>query len=191
MIVSAIAAMAENWVIGSNNALPWKLQDDLVRFRKTTMNHPIIMGRKTFESIGRILPGREHFIVSRNAGYIVPGAEVVSSLEQAVKLCEGKTDEVFIIGGAEIYRQSLPWIDRLYLTIIHQQILGDAHFPPIQFELSKEGSGISFPLNLSHQRLDQMIPAFKTVSQEDHLEASLPYSFLILEKKAVKTDQNF
>jgi dihydrofolate reductase len=182
MIISAIAAMAENWVIGRDNTLPWKLQDDLVRFRQTTMNHPIIMGRKTFESIGRILPGRRHLIVSRNVDYKVAGAEVVSSLEQAVKLCEGKTDEAFIIGGAEIYRQSLPWIDRLYLTLIHQQIPGDAHFPPIHFRLSKGNVSSSFPLASSHHEGAQAISDFKTVSQEDHLEGPLPYSFLVLKK---------
>ena len=171
MIISAIAAMAENGVIGRNNTLPWKLQDDLIRFRKITMNHPIIMGRKTFESIGKILPGREHFIISRNPDYKVPGATVVSSLEQAMQRCEGKTDEAFIIGGAEIYRQSLPCLNRLYLTIIHQKISGDAYFPTIQIELGP-----------SIQKQDSMVPVFKILSQEDHLNAPLSYSFLVLEK---------
>ncbi len=174
MIVSAIAAMAENWVIGRDNTLPWKLQDDLVRFRKTTMNHPIIMGRKTFESIGRILPGREHLIVSRNRDYKVPGAEVVPSVDHAVQLCKGSTDEVFIIGGAEIYRQSLPIIDRIYLTIIHEQIQGDAYFPTIEFDGTNDKPGGA-----------PGVASFKTISREDHLNAPLPYSFLVLEKKKI------
>jgi dihydrofolate reductase len=184
MKVSAIAAMAENWVIGRNNALPWKLQDDLIRFRRTTLNHPIIMGRKTFESIGRILPGREHWIISRNTDYKVPGAQVVSSIQEAIKLCEGKTDEVFIIGGSEIYRQSLTRVDRLYLTIIHQKIEGDAHFPEIHFEFSQDGKKIQLSSDRLNQNAAETIPIFETIVQEDHLDAPLPYRFLILDRKS-------
>jgi dihydrofolate reductase len=128
MKVSLIAALSENGVIGVENRLPWNLPEDLKRFRELTTGHPIIMGRKTFESIGRVLSNRRNIIITRNTGYRVVGAEVAHSLEAALALT-AQASEVFVIGGAEIYRQALPLGHRLYLTRVHQQIEGDAFFP--------------------------------------------------------------
>jgi dihydrofolate reductase len=129
-IVTIIAAIAANGVIGNNNALPWRLREDLQRFRRLTTGHTIVMGRKTFESLGRLLPERTHIIVSRNDAFAPAGCLVAHSLADAFALCSGQ-DEVFVIGGADVYRQTLPCADRLQLTEIHRDFTGDALFPAI------------------------------------------------------------
>jgi dihydrofolate reductase len=129
--LSLIAAVASNGVIGSNNTLPWQLPEDLKRFKALTLGHPIVMGRKTHESIGRPLPGRRNLIVSRKPDYRAEGCEVVASLVQALAACEGTTDEIFVIGGAQIYVEALPLAHRLYLTEIRRDFPGDARFPAI------------------------------------------------------------
>lgn len=129
MIITIIAAATENRVIGKNNELPWKLPKDLARFKKITTGHPIIVGRKTFESFGgKPLPNRKNIIISRNPEYKVDGADVVHSLQDAISICNGE-QEVFICGGAEIYRQAIPIAHRMHLTIIHADIKGDTYFP--------------------------------------------------------------
>jgi dihydrofolate reductase len=128
--LSVIAAVARNGVIGRDNDLPWHLPEDLKRFRALTMGHHIIMGRKTYDSLGRLLPGRTTVIVSRNPQYVVPGAIVAGSLKQALQAC-GDDQEVFVIGGAQLYCEALPLADRLYLTWIERDFEGDAHFPPL------------------------------------------------------------
>jgi dihydrofolate reductase len=128
--LSIIAAVARNRTIGRDNALPWHLPEDLKHFRALTMGHHIVMGRKTYESLGRLLPGRTTVIVTRNPGYRVEGAVVVTSLQQALEACRGEP-EVFIIGGAELYRQALPVADRLYMTEIEADFEGDVHFPEL------------------------------------------------------------
>ena len=137
--ISIIAAVARNRVIGRDNRLPWHLPQDLKRFRALTMGHHVIMGRKTWESIGRILPGRSMVVVSRDRAYGAAGCLVASSLEQAIRLC-GADPEVFIIGGAEIYRQALPMADRMYLTRIEQDVAGDTYFPDFDAEEWTESS---------------------------------------------------
>ncbi len=127
--LSLIAAVAANGVIGSDNALPWRLPEDLKRFKMLTMGHPIIMGRKTFESIGRPLPGRRNIVISRNTAFMAEGCETASTLEAALAACNGTTDEVFVIGGAQIYAEAMPQADRLYLTEIRMDFPGDARFP--------------------------------------------------------------
>jgi dihydrofolate reductase len=128
--LSLIAAVAANGVIGSDNALPWRLAEDLKRFRALTMGHPVIMGRKTFESIGRPLPGRRNIVISRNAGYKAGGCEVATSLSAALDSCRAGSNEIFVIGGAQIYAEALPQARRLYLTEIRRDFAGDARFPP-------------------------------------------------------------
>lgn len=143
--VSMIAAVARNGVIGRNNTLPWHLPEDLKRFRALTMGHHIIMGRKTYESLGRLLPGRTTVIVSRNPAYRVEGAIVVESLPKAIAAC-GQDPEIFVIGGAQLYREALPRADRLYLTQIDADFDGDAHFPaidPRQWRETARTDGIS------------------------------------------------
>jgi dihydrofolate reductase len=125
--VSLIVAMARNRVIGVNNTLPWHLPADLKHFKALTMGHHIVMGRKTYESIGKPLPGRTSVVVTRNAGYVQPGVIVANSLEAAISAC-GVDEEIFVIGGAELYRQAIKFADRIYLTEIAADIPGDAHF---------------------------------------------------------------
>ena len=123
--------MSKNRVIGNNNELIWKLSSDLKRFKELTTGHPVVMGRKTYESIGRPLPNRRNIIITRNSEYEVEGCEVVSSLEEALLL---SANDCFIIGGGEIYKQSLELADKIYLTLVHKDFEGDTQFP----ELSKE-----------------------------------------------------
>lgn len=127
-VVSLIAAMDRRRLIGRDNALPWRLPEDLRHFKATTLGKPVIMGRKTWESLGRPLPERRNIVVSRNAGYAAAGAELAASLPAALALA-GDVDEAFVIGGAELYRQALPLAQRLYLTEIDAEFAGDAWFP--------------------------------------------------------------
>lgn len=126
--LSTIVAIANNRVIGINNTLPWHLPEDLKRFRALTTGHHIIMGRKTYESLGRLLPGRTTVIVTRNQDYKVEGALIANSLQDAIVQCKGD-DEAFLIGGAELYQDGLKFSDKLYITEIDLDVAGDAHFP--------------------------------------------------------------
>jgi dihydrofolate reductase len=129
MKISLIVAMASNRVIGLNNQMPWHLSADLKRFKEITMGHPIIMGRKTFEAIGKPLPGRTNIIVSRNLSYQQEGCVVVDSIEAAINHGCRLDDEVFVIGGATLYEATLPIADNLYITQINQDFEGDTFFP--------------------------------------------------------------
>ena len=126
--VYLIAAVAKNGVIGANGKLPWHLPEDLKHFKKLTLNHPIIMGRRTWESFPKPLPGREHIVISRRPGFAAPGASVASSLEGAVALCAGES-VAFVIGGAAVYAAALPLADGLILTEIDADYEGDTRFP--------------------------------------------------------------
>ena len=147
MKLALIWAMARNRTIGRNNALPWYLPEDLKHFKRVTLGKPIIMGRKTWESIGRPLPGRTNIVITRDAAFQADGVRVVHSLEQALALAEkicllDGGDEAIVMGGAEIYALALPHADRLYLTQVHADVEGDAHFPPLDLtqwhELGRE-----------------------------------------------------
>lgn len=126
--ISLIAAVARNGVIGRDGTIPWRIPGDLPRFRRLTMGHPVIMGRRTWESLGRPLPGRRNIVVSRATGIAAQGAEVAPSLQAALASCRDAA-EVFLIGGTGIYREGLPLADRLLLTEIDADIEGDAYFP--------------------------------------------------------------
>ncbi len=130
MIISIIAAMAENRVIGRDNTIPWNLPGDLKRFKTITTGHPVIMGRKTFESIGKPLPGRKTLIITRKPDFSAEGCVVVHNLQEALAECNG-ADEVFICGGSEIYRAALSLASRIYLTLLHEEVEGDTRFPEI------------------------------------------------------------
>ena len=137
---SLIVAFANNYVIGINNSLPWHLPEDLKRFRALTMGHHIIMGRKTFESLGRLLPGRTSVIVTRNKDFKVEGALIAHSLQAALMLCAGD-NEPFLIGGAELYKEGLKRATKLYITEVHAEFAGDAFFAEIdlsQWSLSEK-----------------------------------------------------
>jgi dihydrofolate reductase len=129
MLISIIAAMSLNRVIGKNNQIPWHIPGEQKRFKEITWGHSIIMGRKTHESIGRVLPGRTNIVITRQENYSAPGCIVVHSLEAALKNCPPHETEAFIIGGEQIFRLALPFAQRIYLTIIQKEIEGDAFFP--------------------------------------------------------------
>lgn len=132
MEINLIAAVADNGVIGRDNRLPWHLPGDLRRFKALTMGHVMVMGRRTWESIGRPLPGRTSVVMSRDPEYRAEGAVVVHSLDEAIRVAEnGGEEELFVIGGARIYARALPRADRLYLTRVHAEVPGDARFPDI------------------------------------------------------------
>ena len=135
-MVSIIVAMGRNRVIGKDNSLIWHLPADLKHFKETTMGKPIIMGRKTFESVGKPLPGRTNIVVTRRKGYSAPGCLAAGSVEQALELVTGEP-EIFITGGGEIYRQSLPLADRMYITIIDHDFEGDTFFPEFSRKIWK------------------------------------------------------
>ena len=126
-MISLIVAAAENGVIGRQGELPWRLSDDLRRFKAITMGKPIVMGRKTWESIGRPLPGRHNIVITRQPGYAAEGCDVVSSVDAAIA-ASGDADEIMIIGGSEIYELFLRRAERIYLTRVHATLEGDARF---------------------------------------------------------------
>ncbi|MBR9726403.1 type 3 dihydrofolate reductase [Shewanella intestini] len=128
MRIAMIAAMANNRVIGKDNKMPWHLPEDLRHFKELTLNKPVIMGRKTFESIGRPLPGRHNIVITRQGEYQPQGVTVVSSIDAALSLTQ-EAQEVVIIGGGQLYAKMLPQAEVLYLTQIHLDVEGDTHFP--------------------------------------------------------------
>lgn len=128
MIISMIAAMADNRTIGKDNQMPWHLPADFAWFKRCTMGKPVVMGRKTYESIGRPLPGRLNIVISRDASLIIEGVTTVTSIENALDVV-GEVDEVMIIGGGAIYAACLPMANKLYVTHIEAEIEGDTQFP--------------------------------------------------------------
>ena len=148
MIISIIAAMDENRVIGRGNRLPWHLPIDLKRFRRLTLGHPVIMGRKTYESIGTPLDGRKNIVITRQAGYDAEGCVVVHDIKSAIDACEA-ADEAFVLGGETLFRDVMPLVHRIYLTVVRTQVVGDVTFPaiPDDFALvSREHVQDIFPL---------------------------------------------
>ncbi len=141
MKISLIVAMADNRVIGRNGQMPWHLSADLQRFKQTTMGSPIMMGRKTFDAIGKPLPGRENLIISRNADFQRPNCRVFTSIESGLDYASA-SEELFVIGGATLYEALLPLADYLYLTLINRSFEGDTYFPEVDYsgwrELSRE-----------------------------------------------------
>ena len=129
MKLSAVVAASDNDVIGRGNALPWHLPADLAHFKRLTLGKPVLMGRMTFEAIGRPLPGRHNLVLSRS-GFAAPGVETVASLDAARAVVAGEP-ELVVIGGAQLYRQALPVLDTIHLTRVHCRIEGDAHLPPL------------------------------------------------------------
>lgn len=135
MLVSAIVAVAQNRVIGKDNDIPWYLSTDLKFFKRTTLHHHVIMGRKSYLSIGRPLPKRTNIILTRDPFFIVSGCITAHSIEEALQIArENGEGEAFIIGGAQIYEQALPYLDKLYYTEVHAEPEGDVFFPEIDFD---------------------------------------------------------
>ncbi|MDP4083540.1 MAG: dihydrofolate reductase [Bacillota bacterium] len=133
-MISYIVAMDENRVIGKENQLPWRLPEDLKFFKRVTMGHPVAMGRKTFESIGRKLPGRENMIITRNREFQCEDCTIFYSVQDFVEDSKRRNEEVFVIGGAEIFKESFPFVDRLYITHIHERFSGDTFFPEFNIQ---------------------------------------------------------
>ena len=144
MPLSLIVAYAENRTIGRENTLPWKLAGDLAHFKRTTLGHPIIMGRKTWDSLGRPLPGRRNIVISRDGSKAAQGAEFVISLAEALKRLSPK-EHAYIIGGAQIYQQALPLVDHVVATEVKAVVEGDAFFAALDTSQWKEVSRISQP----------------------------------------------
>lgn len=167
-MLSIIAAIAKNNIIGKNNGLIWHLPADMKHFRNTTMGHSLIMGRKTFESFGKPLPGRHSIVITRQKDWSFAGVTVAHSLQEAIAMAGGN-EEVFIIGGAEIYSQAMPSCKKMYLTIIHHEFDGDTCFPPVDFS------------------------EWKLIKDEKHLpdeKNQYPYSFRTYVRKEFKNGSN-
>lgn len=148
MILSLIAAMSENRVIGRKNRMPWRLPKDRKRFHELTVGHTVIMGRKTYESIGRALPGRKNIVITRQQGYRADDCVVVNDLRTALAGCAG-ADEVFVLGGEDIFLQAMPVAHRIYLTLVHTRSDGNAFFPEIPTvfaEVSRESVEDTYPI---------------------------------------------
>jgi len=143
MIISIMVAIAENHGIGKDNHLLWRLPADLKHFKDTTSGHTVIMGRKTFASVGKPLPNRRNIVITRNASLKIAGAEVVNTLDAAIALCD-ENEEVFIVGGAEIYKMAMAVTDKIYLTVVKGTFDADTFFPPIDPDLWEETDQISF-----------------------------------------------
>jgi len=160
MLISFIVAIANHRIMGRNNQLPWHLPADLQHFKAVTLNKPIVMGRKTYESIGKPLPERTNIILTNNLNYQAPGCYVIHSFDEVLKIIPD-AEEILIIGGATLFEVYLPLVQRMYLTVIDAEVEGDTFFPHFD---EKE---------------------WKVISQEDHLADSkniYPYSFLLLER---------
>lgn len=139
--LSIIVAMTEDQVIGYEGKMPWNIPEDLKHFKQTTLGHTLLMGRKTFDSIGRVLPGRRTIVITRNLKAKIEGAEIAYSVESALELAKG--DEIFVVGGADLYEQLLPFADRMYVTLIRHPFKGDKYFPKFDWN---EWKHMSFKL---------------------------------------------
>jgi dihydrofolate reductase len=158
MLISLIVAMASNRVIGYKGGIPWKIPGEQKLFKEITIGHSVIMGRKTYESIGRPLPGRLNIVVTRQTDYLAPGCTVVHDLDSAIKTCPVDEVEAFICGGSQLYRESISLADRIYLSVIKKEISGDTYFPKI-------------PENEF------------TVSESKLIDGAEPYHFYVYERK--------
>ena len=151
-MISLIAAMDLKRGIGKDGKLPWRLSSDLKRFRELTMGHHLIVGRKTFESIGRVLPGRQMIVVTRSGGFTPDGCLVAGSVESALSLSRERGEtEVFVIGGGEIYRQTIDFADRLYLTRVHAEVDADTFFPELRNDAWTETQRVDLPADEENQ----------------------------------------
>jgi dihydrofolate reductase len=149
-LIALIAALADNRTIGRENRLPWRLPADLQHFKRLTLGKSILMGRKTWESLPGLLPDRRHILLTRNPAYQAPGCLLVHSPAEAIAAAVGES-ELMVIGGAEIYRQMLPWAARLYLTLVHARIDGDAFFPAWEADGWRQVSREDFPADARNQ----------------------------------------
>lgn len=148
-MISFIAALGQNRGLGMNNTLPWNLPDDLKRFKDITRGHSVIMGNRTYKSIGRLLPDRRNIIVTRDTSCVIEGATVVHSIEEAISLVESE-DEAFVIGGGEIYKLALPYVSKMYLTFVETEPEADSFFPVFNISAWKKTSEEFHPKDDRH-----------------------------------------
>lgn len=147
---SLVVAVAANGVIGRDNQLPWKLPDDMAYFKKVTMGHPVVMGRRTWESIGKPLPGRENIVVTRNPAFQAPGCRVVHTLAEAWEAAAG-AEEVSVIGGTTLFEETLPIADRIHLTEVQADVPGDTYFPVFDRRRWRETEIARHPADARHE----------------------------------------
>lgn len=157
LVISLIAAMASNRVIGNRGCMPWKIPTELRRFRSTTLGHTVVMGRKTYESIGYALPGRTNIVLTSKVNYQAPGCIIARDLPSAIKICPEDENEMFVCGGGQLYKEALSIADRIYLSVIHREVAGDVFFPEVPSKI------------------------FQKISSEDH-EDILSYTLSIYER---------
>ena len=157
MIISAIVAMASNRAIGNRGDIPWKIPGEQKMFKEITLGHTVIMGRKTYESIGRPLPGRTNVVITRQSGYQADGCIVVHDLNSAIQSCPAEENEAFICGGGQLYQEAMSATDRIYLTVLSREVEGDTYFPEI--------SETEFKL-----------------SRSDHIDGVEPYEFVVYDR---------
>ena len=157
MLISAIVAMASNRVIGNRGGIPWKIPGEQKKFKEITLGHTVIMGRKTYESIGRPLPGRTNIVITRQSDYRAAGCIVAHDLDSAFQSCPPQEDEAFICGGGQLYQESLPVTDRIYLTVLPREVTGDTYFPEIS-------------------------EADFTITKSEFIDGVEPYNFFIYER---------
>jgi dihydrofolate reductase len=167
MIRSLVVAVARNGVIGRDNQLPWRLPDDLAYFKRVTMGHPIVMGRRTHESIGRPLPGRDNIVVSRNRAFQAPGCIVVPSLEEAWKAA-GSAAEACVIGGTSLFREALPIADRIHLTEVEADVPGDTFFPDFDRSEWTEREVLRHPADARHAHPFRILVLERAPSRPRH-----------------------
>jgi dihydrofolate reductase len=161
-MVTIIAAIAENNALGKDNQLIWHLPADLKRFKKTTLNHVVIMGRKTFESLGKPLPNRTNILITRDKNYKAEGCVVVNSLKEALVTAAKEDENPFILGGAEIYKQAMPFTDKLDLTFVHHQFDADVFFPEIDKTIWRETSREDYKAD-EHNKYDYSFVTFERI----------------------------
>jgi len=149
-LISLIVAASTNNVIGNDGKLPWRLSGDLKRFKAVTMGKPIVMGRKTFDSIGRPLPGRQNIVMTRQNGFVADGCDVVQSTAEAVEVA-GAAEEIMVIGGSQVYAAFLPMAERVYLTRVHAEVEGDAFFPSLDHAEWRESGSATYSVDESNE----------------------------------------
>ena len=189
--VAIVVAMAENLVIGRGNALPWRLPADLARFRAVTMGKPIVMGRRTYESIGRVLDGRHNIVVSRRPGFRAPGCTVAASLGSALEAAsDTAAAEIAVIGGAGLYEEALPHATRVYLTLVHAVVDGDVWFLERRLRGARR-ERVLHALADGNVRLCELVPgAWREVSRTGRgADARNPYAMSFIELERVASAQ--
>lgn len=170
MRVTLVAAVAQNGVIGRDGDLPWRLPDDLAHFKRITLDHPIVMGRRTWESLPGVLPRRTHIVISRQVSYDAPGAEVAESLDDALKRAATRDSETFVIGGADVFAAALPRADRLVITHVDADVEGEVRFPPVDWSGWRAVEEVRHPADERHAHAFRIVIYERAPTASETLE---------------------